>query len=316
MVAERADRRRGRAPSRGRAGGGRAAPAGPAAGGCTRAGSAVAAPSSARSQQHVLQRDHPAARLRAARACVHSRRSVATWSLRLRPVCSLAPAGPASSVTRRSTAVWMSSSVGDELERRRSPARARRASSARERSRRASSSVMIPARAETAHVGPRTGDVVGPQPPVERQADRVRHQLLGRAAVEAAVPERVRRSPASSCRRISLRRGRLGPSCERRRGRQPQRVGERGRRCAPRRCTAACRRRRRCRAGRADPSGRGPTRPRGRSPAACASRRGWPTARPRPPTRPSPAAADRRARSLRLVLRDGVDASRRPAPAP
>ncbi len=41
----------------------------------------------------------------------HSRRSVATWSLRLRAVCSLAPAAPASSVTRRSTAVWMSSSV-------------------------------------------------------------------------------------------------------------------------------------------------------------------------------------------------------------
>src|SRR6266480_3429069 len=40
------------------------------------------------------------------------RRSSATWSLRLRPVCSLAPAGPARSVTRRSMAVWMSSSVG------------------------------------------------------------------------------------------------------------------------------------------------------------------------------------------------------------
>ncbi len=37
---------------------------------------------------------------------------MATWSLRLRPVWSFAPAGPASSVTRRSTAVWMSSSAG------------------------------------------------------------------------------------------------------------------------------------------------------------------------------------------------------------
>ena len=37
---------------------------------------------------------------------------MATWSLRLRPVWSLAPAGPASSVTRRSIAVWMSSSEG------------------------------------------------------------------------------------------------------------------------------------------------------------------------------------------------------------
>ena len=41
-----------------------------------------------------------------------SRRSVATWSLRLRPVWRRAPAGPASSVTRRSTAVCTSSSVG------------------------------------------------------------------------------------------------------------------------------------------------------------------------------------------------------------
>jgi hypothetical protein len=41
----------------------------------------------------------------------------------------------------------------------------------------------------------RAGDVVGPQPLVERQALRVRHQLGGRAALEAAVPER--RAPAS-----------------------------------------------------------------------------------------------------------------------
>ena len=41
---------------------------------------------------------------------------MATWSLRDRPVCSFAPAVPASSVTRRSMAVWMSSSRGHELE--------------------------------------------------------------------------------------------------------------------------------------------------------------------------------------------------------
>jgi len=40
----------------------------------------------------------------------HSRVSVATWSLRLRPVCSFPPTGPISSVRRRSLAVWMSSS--------------------------------------------------------------------------------------------------------------------------------------------------------------------------------------------------------------
>ena len=38
------------------------------------------------------------------------RTSVATWSLRERPVCSLPPSGPMSSLRRRSFAVWMSSS--------------------------------------------------------------------------------------------------------------------------------------------------------------------------------------------------------------
>ena len=38
------------------------------------------------------------------------RRSVTTWSFRLRPVCTLPPGAPISSVSRRSFAVWMSSS--------------------------------------------------------------------------------------------------------------------------------------------------------------------------------------------------------------
>ena len=38
--------------------------------------------------------------------------SVATWSLRERAVCSLPPTGPASSVSRRSIAMWTSSSSG------------------------------------------------------------------------------------------------------------------------------------------------------------------------------------------------------------
>src|SRR6202165_1206151 len=41
------------------------------------------------------------------------RRSAATWSLRLRPVCSIPATGPASSKSRRSTAVWMSSSLDE-----------------------------------------------------------------------------------------------------------------------------------------------------------------------------------------------------------
>ena len=36
--------------------------------------------------------------------------SVATWSLRDRAVCSLPPTGPTISVSRRSIAMWMSSS--------------------------------------------------------------------------------------------------------------------------------------------------------------------------------------------------------------
>ena len=43
---------------------------------------------------------------------VKSATSVATWSLRERAVCSRPPTGPASSVSRRSTAMWMSSSSG------------------------------------------------------------------------------------------------------------------------------------------------------------------------------------------------------------
>ena len=46
----------------------------------------------------------------------HRRSAVATWSLRLRPVCNLAPTSPISSVTRRSIAVWTSSSPGREGE--------------------------------------------------------------------------------------------------------------------------------------------------------------------------------------------------------
>src|SRR4051812_3093327 len=41
--------------------------------------------------------------------------SVATWSLRLRAVCSLPPTAPTISVSRRSTAMWMSSSESAKL---------------------------------------------------------------------------------------------------------------------------------------------------------------------------------------------------------
>ncbi len=99
----------GRAPSRGPAGGGRAAPAGPAGRGCSRAGRCRRRPRRGRAARPRRSTTRRATSISS--RLHHSRRSVATWSLRLRAVCSLAPAGPASSVTRRSTAVWMSSSL-------------------------------------------------------------------------------------------------------------------------------------------------------------------------------------------------------------
>src|SRR4051794_17631304 len=71
--------------------------------------------------------------------------SVATWSLRERAVCSLPPTGPASSVTRRSMAMWMSSSspAKGNSSRSSSPATASSAPSRESRS----SSLMMPCEA-------------------------------------------------------------------------------------------------------------------------------------------------------------------------
>ena len=112
---------------------------------------------------------------------------MATWSLRLRPVWSLAPAAPASSVTRRSTAVWMSSSEGTNANEPSASSR----STVVEGGEDVGHLVVVedPGPAQPPDVGPRAGDVVGGQAPVERQADREGHQLLGRSALEAAVPE-------------------------------------------------------------------------------------------------------------------------------
>ena len=51
-----------------------------------------------------------------ARSRVYIARSVTTWSLRERAVCSRPPTGPTSSVRRRSIAMWMSSSSVVERE--------------------------------------------------------------------------------------------------------------------------------------------------------------------------------------------------------
>ena len=114
---------------------------------------------------------------------------------------------------------------------------------------------------QAADVGPRAGDVVGPQPPVEREADGVGEQGVGGTAGEAPVPER--RASDAACA-VSHRRGRArrGPA------------GGRRARCpwsSRRRRTAACRRRRRCRRGRRARCGRAPRRRRGRSPGGVRS---------------------------------------------
>ena len=90
---------------------------------------------------------------------------MATWSLRLRPVWSLAAAG-ASSVARRSTAVWMSSSDGTN-------ANEPSASSCSTWSRAAEHLVALGVGEDAdarqpAHVGAGAGDVVGRQALVER----------------------------------------------------------------------------------------------------------------------------------------------------
>ena len=55
-----------------------------------------------------------------------------------------------------------------------------------------------PAADQAPDVGPRAGEVVGRQALVERQADRVGQQLLGRAALEPPVPERAHRLALAS----------------------------------------------------------------------------------------------------------------------
>ena len=146
----RSGARRGRTSRSRRAGGGPGRPAGRAAGGC-RPGAAQSRWASASSTSVVISSSSSAI-ARAECERTSSARSVATWSLRERAVCSLPPTGPTSSVSRRSIAMWMSSSSlrelealalelgGDRVEAARAassarPRRARRAAAARGRGR-------------------------------------------------------------------------------------------------------------------------------------------------------------------------------------
>ena len=105
---------------------------------------------------------------RSARSRTNSARSVATWSLRERPVWSLPPTGPTISVSRRSTAMWMSSSSSRKSN---SPASSSAATASRPRSSSASSSASsTPARSSPAACTREPCDVLAPEPAVE--ADR------------------------------------------------------------------------------------------------------------------------------------------------
>ena len=203
----RAGRRRARAPIRGRGGGGRAAPAGPAAGACSRAGS-----------------ESPASSARASRtSCRATTRRATSQQLALAPQPQVGGDLVVAAAAGVELAAGRAGELGDaaldrgvdvlvardELERVRRPARARRWSSAAE------DLVDLdvrqqPGALQPADVGARAGDVVGPQAPVERQALRVGEQLVGRAALEPAVPERVgrqvRQSPSVVVSRPASRR--------------------------------------------------------------------------------------------------------------
>ena len=99
---------RGRASRSRPAGDGRDRPAARAAGACSPASASRRARAPARAARPSARGMRCSARSAASR--VYIARSVTTWSLRERAVCRRPPTGPASSVRRRSIAMWMSSS--------------------------------------------------------------------------------------------------------------------------------------------------------------------------------------------------------------
>ena len=140
----------------------------------------------------------------------YSRRSVATWSLRLRPACSLPPSAPSRSSRPRSSAVWMSSSAARRPERAvaAAPARARRA---RRASRSSSSSVEQPGPVQ--HPGVRArGEQVVAAPAASRTGRSPRAgPAPRRGRLEPAAPEPrrhpARRSAMLALAAVSRRRG-------------------------------------------------------------------------------------------------------------
>ena len=202
------------------------------------------------------------------------RRSVATWSLRLRPVCSRAPAGPASSVTRRSIAVCTSSSVGAKANVPAASSPATWSSASRTAATSVPSSKPARPSPRTCACEPRTScghrrwsngrlavyarsSSAGPD--ANRPCQRVAPVAVGGAGCS---------SPLAVTRGLGTARpGRPGPAAAPPAGRHPR---------PPRPRRAWCRRRPPCPGDPPGRSGRGPRRRRGRSRAASAGRRACP----------------------------------------
>ena len=181
-------RRRGRAPRSARAGGARAGRAGPAAGGCSRAGRRrprTPRPGAAGCLGGRGSGGRPPSPPGAPRAARRAR-SGRCGSAR----CAASPRRrPAISVTRRSIAVWMSSSLGTNVNAPSFSSRAGLVERVRDRE-----PLLLgqqPHRREHVDVRARPREVVVREPLVERQADAQRHQRVGRTFGEAPVPERL-----------------------------------------------------------------------------------------------------------------------------
>jgi hypothetical protein len=136
------------------------------------------------------------AEARAQASRTHSRKSVATWSLRERAVCSRAPAGPTISVSRASMLKWMSSS--SRLKAKRPAAISRRSGRARH------DRVRI-GLADDALGGQHPGmrlrarDIVIGEAFVEIDGDVYLLHDPGGAALEAPAPHLVRRHRLNRC---------------------------------------------------------------------------------------------------------------------
>ena len=140
-----------------RAGGARGRPAARAAGAYSPA--SASRDDGRRAWTSALCRRWSDSRVPSACARVNIAMSVATWSLRERAVCSLPPTGPTISVSRRSIAMWTSSSASSKRNSPSSSSRPTRSSPFSSASR--SASLMIAGGGQHRRVRARLLDVVG-----------------------------------------------------------------------------------------------------------------------------------------------------------